>query len=48
MKGPEPMNSPICWKGSVSATRLGIMNGTTTLGLPIDSSSGPNLSFNTI
>jgi len=28
MNGPEPMNSVICFCGSVSAMRLGIMKGT--------------------
>ena len=33
MNGPEPVESVIWVKGSVSATRLGIMNGTLEIGL---------------
>ena len=48
MKGPEPIELSICWKGSVSATRLGIMKGTVVEGLPIASNRGPNFSLSTI
>ena len=41
MKGPEPTYSESCLNGSVSATRLGIMKGTTTLGLASDSMTSP-------
>src|SRR5262245_55194642 len=40
-KGPEPTKSEICVLGSVSATRLGIMNGTFEEGLPRPSSTKP-------
>ena len=46
--GPEPTYSLICLLGSVSATRLGIMNGTATDGLPSACSIGPNFSLSTI
>ena len=41
MNGPEPVGSVIWVKGSVSATRLGIMNGTLELGLPSAGSRSP-------
>ena len=41
MKGPEPVKSPICVLGSVSATRLGIMKGTLEEGLPSPISTRP-------
>ena len=45
--GPEPItSSALIWvKGSVSATRLGIMKGTFADGLPRDSSTRPYGSF---
>ncbi len=45
--GPEPItSSALIWvKGSVSATRLGIMKGTLDDGLPSDSSTRPYGSF---
>src|SRR5215468_5851017 len=47
MKGPEPItSSALIWvKGSVSATRLGIMKGTLDDGLPSDSNTRPYGSF---
>src|SRR6185436_15391349 len=41
MNGPEPTWLSICLKGSVSARRLGIMNGTFDDGLPSESSTRP-------
>ena len=41
MNGPEPVESAIWVKGSVSATRLGIMNGTLESGLPSAGSTSP-------
>src|SRR3981081_1270320 len=45
--GPEPItSSALIWvRGSVSATRLGIMKGTFADGLPSDSSTRPYGSF---
>ena len=48
MNGPEPVESVIWVKGSVSATRLGIMNGTLELGLPSAGSRSPVGSFSLI
>ncbi|MBA7716154.1 hypothetical protein ES703_125219 [subsurface metagenome] len=48
MKGPEPTVSLICLKGSVSATRLGMMNGARPLCLASVSRSAPYFSFRTI
>ncbi len=48
MKGPEPITSSICLAVGVSATRLGIMKGTPTLGLPKVSSIRPYFSLSTI
>jgi len=45
MNGPEPTWLSICLNGSVSAIRLGIMNGTFDDGLPSDSSTRPYGSF---
>src|SRR5713101_2788032 len=45
MTGPEPVYSEICSDGEVSATRLGIMNGTLELGLARLSSTSPYGSF---
>jgi hypothetical protein len=42
MNGPEPVVSSICLSAGVSATRLGMMNGTFTLGLPNACSIIPN------
>ena len=39
--GPLPVKSVICWSGLVSATRFGIMNGTSDDGLPRPSSTRP-------
>ena len=44
MYGPEPMCSSICLKASVSAMRLGMMNGTFDDGLPSASSTKPQAS----
>ncbi|MDT4838695.1 hypothetical protein FQZ97_724580 [compost metagenome] len=41
VKGPEPTISSICLSAGVSATRLGMMNGTSGLGLPSASSTTP-------
>ena len=41
MNGPEPTWLSICLNGSVSAIRLGIMNGTFDDGLPSVSSTRP-------
>ena len=48
MNGPEPIWLSICLKASVSATALGIMNGTFEEGLPSESSTRPYGSFSTI
>ena len=48
MNGPEPIWLSICLNGSVSAIRLGIMNGTLDDGLPSESSTRPYGSFSTI
>ena len=48
MNGPDPVVSVICVLGSVSATRLGIMNGTLEPGLPSVLSTSPYGSFSTI
>ena len=48
MNGPEPVVSVIWVKGSVSATRLGIMKGTLALGLPRAGSRSPVGSFSLI
>ena len=45
MKGPEPVKSEIWMLGSVSATRLGIMNGTLAPGLASVCSTRPYGSF---
>ena len=48
MNGPEPVKSEICVLGSVSATRLGIMNGTLELGLPSADRTRPVCSLRTM